>query len=110
MHYNVKLRSSRVTILLWKSHKYSILSGRVSVSLNLLPGMLIATYLLRVILSQFTCLPLPCLSTLCHKRQDYRKKKPSEHKIFIFSLFLYVIFLILRQIQQDIITNIHISM
>jgi len=108
MHYNITMRSSRVTILLWKIRKYSVLSGGVSVFLNLLSGMQIATF--RVILSQFACFPLPYLSTLCHKQHDYRKEG-SERKtcVLIFSVSLYAIILILRQIQWDIIINTYRS-
>jgi hypothetical protein len=53
------------------SCNHCAVEGRVSVFLNLLSGMQIATYLLRVILSQFACLAVLYLSILWH---NYRKK------------------------------------
>jgi hypothetical protein len=62
-----------------------------------------------VVLSPVACLPLPYLSTLSHKRHDFRKKILSIKCVFWFSLqLLPETFLILRRIQRVII-NVRMS-
>jgi hypothetical protein len=53
---------------------------------------------------------LPYLSTLSHKRQDFREKKVTGYNVRVLSLkLLSEIFLILRRIQCDIITKVRSS-
>jgi len=49
----------------------------------------------RIILSPLTCLAVPYFSTLSHKCHDFRKNFTSQT------------FLILRQVQRDVIINVH---
>ena len=64
-----------------------------------------AKHMHRIVVSPVACLDLPYFCTLPHKRHEFRKKKVMGRKhVFWFSLqFLSQIFLILRQIQWDII-------
>jgi hypothetical protein len=61
----------------------------------------------RIILSSVACSTLQYLSTLSHKRHDFRGKKIIEHKtcVLIFSTTLAVTFLILGRIERDIIIH-----
>jgi hypothetical protein len=67
----------------------------------------------RVMLSSEDCLTLLYISTLYHKRHDFREKKNIiEQKIYVLCLslkFLSEKSLILRRNQQDIILNEHRS-
>jgi hypothetical protein len=57
-----------------------------------------------------TCLTLPYISTLSHKRQGFRKKKTLLKIKVMFWLsvqLLSEIFLILRRIHRDITINVH---
>jgi len=67
--------------------------------------------MLSIILSSVACLSLPCIFTLSHKGQDFRKKKDIEHKMcaFIFSTILSENFPILEGIQGGIMINVHRS-
>jgi len=61
----------------------------------------------RFILSSVDSLALPFLSTLWHKRLDFRKEGIEHEHVFRFFLrFLSEIFPILRRIDRDIIVNI----
>ena len=62
------------------------------------------------ILSSVACPTLRYLSTLSHKRHDFRKNV-TKHKmcVLIFSTNLSETFLILRRIQRYTVTNVHIS-
>jgi hypothetical protein len=64
----------------------------------------------RTILSSVACPAVPYVSTLSHKRHDFRKKV-IEHKmsVLFFSTTLSETFLILKRIQQDMITNVYWS-
>jgi hypothetical protein len=64
----------------------------------------------RIILSSVSCLVLPHFSTLSHKRHDFWKEVIEHKFVFWFSVqLLSEIFLILRRIQRDSITNVHRS-
>jgi hypothetical protein len=67
----------------------------------------------RIVLSSAACRAPPYLSILglSHKRQDFRKKKYSEHEMCVLSSIsrLSVTFRILRNVQQDITINVHRS-
>jgi hypothetical protein len=74
-----------------------------------LPGAQKASFLPRIISSSVACLALPCFSTLTHKSHDFRGKK-IEYNNCVSSLQRFSeTFLILRKIQQEIITNLHSS-
>jgi hypothetical protein len=52
----------------------------------------------------------PYFSTLSHKRHDFREKLVDVNCVFWFSLqLLYEIFLTVRRIQQDFVTNVKSS-
>jgi hypothetical protein len=62
----------------------------------------------RISLSSVAC-PAPH----CHTRHDFRGEKVIEHKmcVLIFSAtFLFLMFLILRRLERDIIVNVHGSL
>ena len=65
---------------------------------------------MRHVMSSAASLALPYFSTLSHKRHNLRKKL-IDHKmcVLIFSTMvgLSEIFVILREIQRDIILNLH---
>jgi hypothetical protein len=62
----------------------------------------------RIILTFLACSDVPYFSTLSHKRQDFRGEKYLEQYVFSFSLKnMTVIFLILRIIQRDQVTNLY---
>jgi hypothetical protein len=64
-----------------------------------------------IILSSVACLALLYVSTLSHKRHDFRKKLLNIKCVFWFFLqLLSETFLILRRIQRDIIINVHRSL
>ena len=78
-------------------------SERVSVALVIQR----AKRMRRIILSSVGCLALPFLSTLWHKRHDFRKEVIEHERVFrLFLRFLSEIFPILRRIKRDIIVNI----
>jgi hypothetical protein len=55
-------------------------------------------------------LAVPYISTLSHKRHDFRKEVVGHiMNVLILSTFLYEKLLILKRIQRDIITNVHRS-
>jgi len=53
-----------------------------------------AMRMLRIILPSVACSAVPCLSTLCHKRNDVWKKLFNIKCVLIFSTILSEIFLI----------------
>ena len=63
------------------------------------------------ILSSVACPALQHFSTLSHKRHDFRKKNGFEHKnVCRISLLLLIeVFVVLRRIQGDIVTNVYRS-
>jgi hypothetical protein len=64
----------------------------------------------RIILWSVVCPAVPYISTLSHKRHDFRKKV-IEYKMCVltFLQLLSATFLILRRIQLDITINVHRS-
>jgi len=64
--------------------------------------------ILRITFPSVACPSVLYFTTLFHKRRDLRKRV-FEHKmcVLIFSINLFEIFLILRRIQQDTVTNVH---
>jgi hypothetical protein len=62
----------------------------------------------RIILASVACLVIPNFS---HKRQDLPEGGVTDHKMyFLFYVhFLSEIFLILRRLQRDNVTNVHRS-
>jgi len=56
--------------------------------------------------SACACLAVPYFSTLCHKRDDFRKNvTENEICVLIFPITLSEILSILRRIQRDTIIN-----
>jgi len=74
-----------------------------------MPGMQIASFTHRIILSSVVSLALPYFSTLSHKRHDLRENEIVNIKCVLgFSLqILPEIFPILGIIKRDIIINLH---
>jgi hypothetical protein len=64
--------------------------------------------MLRILLSFVASLAPSAFSTVSHKRQDFLKKKVTEHRtyVLIFSTNLSETFLILRKIQRDIVIKV----
>jgi hypothetical protein len=63
-----------------------------------------------ITLSFVVCPSVSHVSALSHKRQDFRENvNESNRGDFVFSTTLSEIFLILRRIETDIITNVHKS-
>ena len=64
-----------------------------------------------IIMSSVVCLALPHFSTLSHEQHDYRKQKVIEitKRVLIFSTTFVWNILNLRNIEEDIITNVHTS-
>jgi hypothetical protein len=63
----------------------------------------------RIILSSVACPVLPHLSTLLHTQHDFRENV-IEHKMsFILLYNLRLQHVILRRIQQETVTNVHMS-
>ena len=62
-------------------------------------------------LSTVACLALQYISTLSHKRNDFRKNKLLNTKcVLIFSVNLSEIFLILKRTEPDVIKNVYWSL
>ena len=62
-----------------------------------------------IILPSAACPALLYFSTLALKRHDFLKQIENKMCVLIFCATLSEIFLILRRIQRDIITNVHKS-
>jgi hypothetical protein len=99
VHIDLTLRRVRITI--------------VAVEINITYSQCVRvviqyTMFMRRIMSSVACLALPYLSTLSHKRHDFRKKI-TWHKmcVLIFSATLSQTFLILTRIERDIVINVH---
>ena len=58
-----------------------------------------------VMLSSVACLAVPCFTTLSHKRRDsWEKVIERKTWVWFYLQILYETFLILRRIQQDIVS------
>jgi len=69
-----------------------------------------AMCIIHIILSFVSCMAVRYFSTLSHKWYDFRGKKLLKTKcVFCFSLRLSEIFLVLRKIQRDVVTNVYRS-
>jgi hypothetical protein len=84
-------------------------TSRVCLDVPLL--ILHATRMRHIVTTFVGPLAPPYVSTLSHKRHDFRKKKVAEYKmcVLVFSTTLSRTFIILRRIQRDIVMNVKTS-